>query len=98
MDFELISNNLFKVGEIDYYNRLFRVVPINPTTIKIVHVISGFVLVGALLISTITIGGLPLISLKQLQDILFNGECSCDSEGVNPDFKYFDLSFDDTFE
>lgn len=98
MNFESFSNQLFKVG-FDYYQRTYSVLKKTNGFIRMINVMDGTVLFENLNPSDLTIDGAPVQNLEQLQNIVFNRSCFCDLENVTPEpFKYFDLSFDETFE
>lgn len=93
MTFELFSKNLFKAG-IDYHQRLYRVQLKRNGKYRLIHINTAEILYDDLDPAST----LPA-NLNALQEIVFNISCLCDAEDAEPEpFKYFDLSFDQTFE
>lgn len=98
MNIELFSNQLFKVG-FDYYQRTYSVLKKTNGLIQMKNAMNGDVLFDNLNPSDLKIEGVPMQNLEQLQDVVFNRSCVCDLEDTIPSpFKYFDFSFDETFE
>lgn len=89
MNFEIFSNQWFKLG-FEYFLRIYQVQKLKSGKFRLVNVLNGNVLFEALE-TTLTI--------DELQEIVFNRHCVCDLENELPNpFKYFDLSFDESFE
>lgn len=98
MNFETFSNKLFRIG-FDYYQRTYSVLKKTNGLIRLNNVMNGEVLFENLNPSDIQIEGVPMVNLEQLQSVVFNRSCVCDLEDIVPTpFKYFDYSFDETFE
>ena len=98
MNFENYSNQWFKV-DFDYYKRVFQVHTMSNGNLRFVNVLTGKTLFENIEFSQITINGNALENLNDLQEIIFNAHCECFLENKIPEpFKYFDLSFDESFE
>lgn len=93
MTFELFSKNYFKAG-IDYHKRLYRVQLKRNGHYRLIHLQTAEILYDDLdPASTVP------ADFNALQEIVFNISCLCDAPDGEPEpFKYFDLSFDNTFE
>ena len=98
MDFKIISKNFFKFG-IFQKRRVYAVRLKRSGLLKIVNIFDGALLADNLVLSDLTIDGTPILSINDLQDIIFNRSCLC-GEDPEPEipFKIFDLSFDTSFE
>lgn len=95
MDFKLVNTHVFTVNGIKY-NRVMYANEVKGGYLHIYYISDGrsFLKVK---ISDITIDGVPLKMVSDLNDILYNSSCSCDY-GEALKFRYFDFSFDKTFE
>ena len=98
MDFKIISKNFFKFG-IFQKRRVYAVRLKRSGLLKIVNIFDGALLADNLILSDLTIGGTPILSLNDLQDVLHSRSCLCgdDPEPVI-EIKTFDESFDPSFE
>lgn len=97
MNFEIITNTRFKVG-VDIYNRIYQVVQKNNGLLKLVNVTTGKILYDNLDPENITINGSAMNSIEELQEVVYNRQCECDSELDDDNYRIFDMSFDETFE
>lgn len=98
IDFGIFSNKLFKAG-IDYYTRNFSTFIKTNGKIRIVNMLNGSILFDDLDPSMITLAGQPFTNIASLQNILYSKGCVCEAPNAEPTpMKYFDLSFDETFE
>ena len=98
MNFTSFSQRYFKIG-FDFHLRVFKVVEFPQGKITLVNVYNRNVIVDRVDISDITIDGNSFTTVNDLQDLAFNRSCLCSDIGDIPTpFKYFDLSFDNSFE
>lgn len=96
MDFSIHTNTRFKVG-IDFYLRLYQATVLRDGSVQIRHVRTGSVL-AVLDPSTILVDGHPMQSIDDLQAVIYNLECDCDTALDDNNKRIFDMSFDKTFE
>ena len=96
-NFKIATNTRFTV-DIDFYKRTYYVLQKSNGKIKISNVLNGSVLFDNLEPTEILIDGNPMISIKELQEVVYNQSCYCDPDNTDDDYKIFDKTFDKTFE
>ncbi|RMZ60077.1 hypothetical protein D1632_10840 [Chryseobacterium nematophagum] len=96
MNFKIINSRRFSVG-VDVYKRMYYAQIKNNGLIRISHVLSGKVLFDNVDPDEILIDASLMLSINELQQIIYNTSCDCDSE-EEEEFKIFDRTFDNTFE
>lgn len=97
MNFEVYTNTRFRAG-IDIFSRLYYPVKKSNGKIKIVSVIHGAILLDNIETESITISGRKMNNLEELESVLFNKNCVCDSSLNDEEMRIFDETFDKTFE
>lgn len=97
MNFTIKSKQLFIAG-INTYSRKYAVTYKKNEKLKIYSLLTGETLIDNLSESEIQIDNQPYTNIEDLQRILFNKSCICDSDVDDNEFKIFDGSFDETFE
>ena len=100
MNFEIINNIFFSI-DIDYYKRTFSVVKKRNGLLIIRNVITGKIFLDNIAPEIILIDNEPMQNIEQLQMVIMNQNCLCEDDGGdggNDDFKFFDRTFDRTFE
>jgi hypothetical protein len=89
MNFKIVTNSRF-TADIDFYKRTYYVLQKSNGLIKISNVLSGKILFDNLNPADITIDGILMTHIDELQNVVYNNE--------DEDFKIFDKTFDKTFE
>ncbi|PIF44290.1 hypothetical protein CLU96_1231 [Chryseobacterium sp. 52] len=97
MNFKIFSNKRFSTG-IDFYRRVYKAISKRNGKIKLVNVLDSSVLYDNLIKNDITIDGAPLVSIDELQKVVYNTDCFCDPNEDNENYRIFDNSFEKTFE
>lgn len=97
MNFEIKSKQLFTAG-INTYSRKFAVSYKRNGKLKIYNILTAEAIFDDLTEAEIKIDNQPFTNIEDLQKVLFNKSCVCDSVIDNNEFKIFDGSFDSTFE
>ena len=96
MNFEIVTNSRFKIG-IDFYKRIYQAKLLSDGTVNIFNIYTGKTLFNNLDLSTTSVNGQPA-TFENLQEIIYNFECTCNPDLEDTDYKIFDESFDNTFE
>ncbi|CAA7195456.1 hypothetical protein [Chryseobacterium potabilaquae] len=96
MNFKIINSRRFSIG-VDLYKRMYYAQIKSNGLIRISHVLSGKILFENVDSDEILIDGNPMLSINELQQIIYNTSCDCDPEAED-EFKIFDRTFDSTFE
>lgn len=97
IDFKIATNTRFTVG-IDFYKRIYYVLQKNNGLIKISNVLTGKTLFDNFNPEEISINGSPMISVNDLQNVVYNRSCYCDPDKDDEDYQIFDDSFPNEFE
>ena len=97
MNFEIVTNNRFKIG-IDFYRRTYQVKEKSNGLLQIFNTLNGKVLIDNIDFSMVTINNMPAINMQALQEVIYNISCICDPDLEDSDYEIFDESFDNTFE
>jgi hypothetical protein len=97
MNFSIVSKQLFTAG-INTYSRKYAVSYKKNGRLRIYNILNGDILFDDLQESEVNINGQPFTNAENLQKILFNKSCICDTDVDNNNFRIFDGSFDLTFE
>lgn len=97
MNFEIFTNTRFKV-DVDVFSRIYRVVVKTNGKIKLVNALDGSILKDNVNPNEITINQNKMENISELEVVVFNKQCECDSELDDSNMRIFDETFDPTFE
>lgn len=97
MNFKIVTNGRF-TADIDFYKRTYYVLQKSNGLIKISNVLNGKILFDNLNPADITIDGIQMTRIDELQNVVYNKSCYCDPNNEDEDYKIFDKTFDKTFE
>lgn len=97
MNFEVFTNTRFKAG-IDVFSRIYYVVEKSNKKLKLVNALDGSILMDNLNPNEVLIHGKPMQHITELEAVVFNKNCHCDSDLDDSNMRIFDETFDPTFE